>query len=189
LVIDRPIYVAISDPRHMVKVCRALRELGVEPRGVYGNEKVLFGVVVVDDGGEKFVEEMGIVVEGDVLYANPDEDPVCTAIKAIALSRGVAKGSPLVVGIDLGNRIGIALLLGREVIYAKSSRSYVKILELLQASLNCVESGRKIVRVGLPRRECPEYEKLIESIVKFVGNDVELELVSEARSSNTLSFL
>ncbi len=173
----------------MVRVCRALRDLGVEPRGIYGDEKVLNGVLIVDEGGRRFVEELGILVNGSTLTTGSNDDPLCVAIRAIAASRGVAKGSPLVVGIDLGDRIGIAMLMGREVIFAKSSRSHVRILELLHASLTCIESARKIVRIGIPRKECPEYEKLIEAIVRSTGDDVELELVPEARSSKRVALV
>ncbi len=172
----------------MVRVSEALRELGAEPKGVYREGSKLVGVVLVDEGGLRYIESAAIEVEGEVIRVD-GEDPACVALKAILASLGVSDPNPLIIGIDLGEHIGVALIAGRALVYAKTVRSYVKALDLVCTSLKCIESPRKIVRVGIPRKECPEYEKLVESLAKLLDPDVELELVPEARSSKLRSYV
>ncbi len=184
-----PIYMAILEPKTMVKVFEALRELGIEPKGIYRERTKIFGVVLVDEGGLRYLREAGIEVVGEILEVKEDDNPLCVALRAALASQGVRDPNPLIVGIDLGESIGVALIAGRVMLFAKSVKSYVKALDLVCSALACLDSSRKIVRVGIPRKECPEYEKLVEALAKALDPSVELELVPEARSSKLSSYI
>jgi len=185
----RPIYIAIMDPRTMIRVSRALRELDAEPKGIYREGSRIYGVALADREGLRYLERARVKVVGTLIRVSPSEDPMCIALRAIVASLGVSDPSPLIVGIDLGDNIGVALIAGRAVVFAKSVRNHYRALDLVCSSLRCVESQRKIVRVGIPRKECPEYEKLVESLARALDEDVELELVPEARSSKLRSYI
>ena len=160
-----------------------LRYLGVAPDTVD-----IRGVAVVDDGGIEYLIRKGIAVEGLILRLG--EDLTCTALKAaVATCKGDVEVHELVVGVDFGRRVGVAVITDSIVLAALSFRNIYKALDFIVTVLQCLEASKKVVRIGIPRKEDPEYDDFVNKLINSLSSDTGLELVSERGSSKSSLFL
>jgi len=177
----RSIYLAIYDPRTLVKIKTFLEELGLKPKGIEFNARKIVGIVLCDDRGLEYLKNMGIEIEGYAI--DVDNEPRCAALRALALSLNVDPDDGVaIVGVDLGERIGVAVILNGKLVVAKSFRNAELALELLSLVARCY-GCKKIVRIGIPRKEDPSYEKFIDRVVALLSDSIELELVPEVGTS------
>jgi len=182
----KPIYVLVYDPRTLVKVLRALEALGIEPKGVDAEQKVIEGVVIADDKGLEWSRRAGVKIRGTVVRV--EEDAMCTALRASHASKKGGEG-PLIVGVDLGENIGVAIVVGRSVVYAGTHRSSSKAIETLLSAVQCFSDRRRIVRIGIPKKDSEDYERVVKAIIESVDQGVELEMVPEHGTSKKEAFI
>jgi len=160
-----------------------LRYLSVAPDTVD-----IRGVAVVDDGGVEYLIRKGIVVKGLILQLG--EDLRCTALRAaVAACKGDVEVCELILGIDFGRKVGVAVITDSVVLAALSFRNIYKALDFIITVLQCLEASKKVVRIGIPRKEDPEYDAFINKLINSLSSDTGLELVSERGSSKSSSFL
>ncbi len=184
----KPLFIVVYDPRKLSKLMGFLDSLGVEYRGLDPNIDRVEGVVIVDEGGKEYLTRRGVKVRGIMIEL--DNDVVCAALRATTAScKGSAEANEIILGIDFGQRIGIAVVIDSVVVVALSFRSSFKALELVATILRCIDAAKKVIRVGMPRKEDPEYDNFINKLIKMVSEDTQLELVPECGSSRLVSFL
>jgi len=170
----------------MMKVMERLRELKLQFKGVYEKQRVIYGIVVADEEGYRYLEKNSVRVFGPLVFVD-DID------KAIARALVLAKGldfplSNLVVGIDLGASIGFAVVGDSKVLMTKLFVSKSKLFETLCWVVEKFESKRRCIRIGFARSTFDEYRAdIVDKIARIVPSDVELELVPERGSSKIRS--
>ncbi len=146
------------------------------------------GIVVVDRDGLEFLSRTGINVNGRIVFV--DENSRCTPIELLMIVQDIEGPiEELIIGIDFGKHIGIAVIAKDKVVYVENVHNWVKALEILDMFLECIRANRYTIRLGLPRKDEREYELLIERIVKVYGEKAIIELVPESGSSRNTSFL
>ncbi len=184
----KPLFIVVYDPRKLSKLIEFLENLGMEYRGLDPNIDRVEGVVVVDEGGKEYLTRRGVEVRGIVIELNNDVE--CAALRAATAScKGSTDANEVVLGIDFGQRIGIAVVIDSAVVVALSFRSSFKALELVSIALRCIDADKKVIRIGMPRKEDPEYDNFVSKLIKMVSEDTQLELVPERGSSRLSSFL
>jgi len=178
----------IYDPRKFVKVVEFIQMLGLKYLGVTPDTVDIKGVVIVDDGGIEYLTRKGITVNGPILRLS--ENLACTVLKAaVAVCKGDIEVRELTVGIDFGRKVGVAVITDSIALTALSFRSIYKALEFIITVLQCLEASKKVVRIGIPRKEDPEYDDFVNKLINLLSSDIGLELVSERGSSKSSTFL
>jgi len=178
----------IYDPRKFVKVVEFIQMLGLKYLGVTPDTVDIKGVVIVDDGGIEYLTRKGITVNGPILRLS--ENLACTVLKAaVAVCKGDVEVRELTVGIDFGRKVGVAVITDSIALTALSFRSIYKALEFIITVLQCLEASKKVVRIGIPRKEDPEYDDFVNKLINLLSSDIGLELVSERGSSKSSTFL
>ncbi len=168
---------------------RLLEELGFKCRGVDDSARRVVGVVIVDEDGMRYISSRGIDTSQAVVLTAID-DPICTVLKAVILCQQLSiPCRELVVGIDMGKNIGVAVVCDSRCVLAKSFRTALRALEMISNVFRCIDASRRVIRIGMPKKECGEYEEFVEKLVKIVGEDIELELIPEKGSSSFVLFL
>jgi len=179
---QRTLYLALYNPRTMMRVMERLRELGLQFKGVYERQRAIYGVVMVDEEGYRYLEDNSVRILGPLVFVD-DVD------KAVAHALVLAKGldfplSNLVVGIDLGASIGFAVVGDSKVLMTKLFVSKLKFFETLCWVIEKFESKRRCIRIGFTRSTFDDYKAdIVDRIAKMIPSDVELELVPERGSS------
>jgi len=178
----------IYDPRKFVKVVEFIQMLGLKYLGVTPDTVDIKGVVIVDDVGIEYLTRKGITVNGPILRLS--ENLACTVLKAaVAVCKGDVEVRELTVGIDFGRKVGVAVITDSIALTALSFRSIYKALEFIITVLQCLEASKKVVRIGIPRKEDPEYDDFVNKLINLLSSDIGLELVSERGSSKSSTFL
>jgi len=162
--------------------------LGLKYLGVTPDTVDIKGVVIVDDVGIEYLTRKGITVNGPILRLS--ENLACTVLKAaVAVCKGDVEVRELTVGIDFGRKVGVAVITDSIALTALSFRSIYKALEFIITVLQCLEASKKVVRIGIPRKEDPEYDDFVNKLINLLSSDIGLELVSERGSSKSSTFL
>ncbi|MEM4053462.1 MAG: hypothetical protein QW646_06910, partial [Ignisphaera sp.] len=136
-----------------------------------------------DENGLKYMDEMHIEVNGIVLN-----------IDSIGIERGTIMGvilsrtsdseiESVIIGIDYGEKIGIAILANSDVVFVNSYRDKVEALRVVRMFIDGVNAERKIVRIGLPSKHHRGYDNFVESLANTVKDSAIVEFVSENGSS------
>lgn len=162
--------------------------LGLKYLGIAPDTVDIRGIAIVDDGGIEYLTRKGVVVDGLVLRLG--ENLMCTALKAaVAACKGDVEVRELTIGIDFGHKVGVAVITDSVVLTALSFRNIYKALDFIITVLQCLEASKKVVRIGIPRKEDPEYDDFVNKLINLLSSDIGLELVSERGSSKSSTFL
>ncbi|MEM0005705.1 MAG: hypothetical protein QW406_02430 [Ignisphaera sp.] len=179
----RDVVVAVYDSRKLVKILNMLNNYRVSVKGIDERIRRIHGIVIVDENGLKYMDEMHIEVNGIVLN-----------IDSIGIERGTIMGvilsrtsdseiESVIIGIDYGEKIGIAILANSDVVFVNSYRDKVEALRVVRMFIDGVNAERKIVRIGLPSKHHRGYDNFVESLANTVKDSAIVEFVSENGSS------
>ncbi len=169
-----------------------LEEYKVNVKGIDDNVKFFHGILLVDNMGMEYIKNRRINVSGLIL--NVDEIGIEKCIvNTIIYSRisHISKQRNMVIGIDFGDSIGIAIFVNSDVILVNSYRSKEKVLEILKMFIEYSDNiVTKTIRIGLPRFLSDEYNTFVNTLIKsFRNHSVSFEFVSENRSSKQRQFI
>ena len=179
----RDVVVAVYDSRKLVKILNMLNNYRVSVKGIDERIRRIHGIVIADENGLKYMDEMHIEVNGIVLN-----------IDSIGIERGTIMGvilsrtsdseiESVIIGIDYGEKIGIAILANSDVVFVNSYRDKVEALRVVRMFIDGVNAERKIVRIGLPSKHHRGYDNFVESLANTVKDGAIVEFVSENGSS------
>ncbi|MEM0500800.1 MAG: hypothetical protein QXJ56_02850 [Ignisphaera sp.] len=179
----RDVVVAVYDSRKLVKILNMLNNYRVSVKGIDERIRRIHGIVIADENGLKYMDEMHIEVNGIVLN-----------IDSIGIERGTIMGvilsrtsdseiESVIIGIDYGEKIGIAILANSDVVFVNSYRDKVEALRVVRMFIDGVNAERKIVRIGLPSKHHRGYDNFVESLANTVKDSAIVEFVSENGSS------
>ncbi|MEM0152553.1 MAG: hypothetical protein QXJ95_02610 [Ignisphaera sp.] len=179
----RDVVVAVYDSRKLVKILNMLNNYRVSVKGIDERIRRVHGIVIADENGLKYMDEMHIEVNGIVLN-----------IDSIGIERGTIMGvilsrtsdseiESVIIGIDYGEKIGIAILANSDVVFVNSYRDKVEALRVVRMFIDGVNAERKIVRIGLPSKHHRGYDNFVESLANTVKDSAIVEFVSENGSS------
>lgn len=157
--------------------CRALI------KGIDENIKKINGVILVDENGLKYINEMHIKIDGIVI--NIDVVGVeRSAIMGLIFSRTLSsKIKNVIIGIDYGEKIGLAVLVNSDIVFINSYRDRTIVLKIIKMFIDSIDSARKIVRIGLPTKSHKGYNDFVNRLTNSIGDDVVIEFISENGSS------
>lgn len=177
----REVYIVIDDPRKLIEVLDKLNYFNIASKGIDIGIKYIHGIVLTDSGGHRYLLENNVYVDGYTI--NIDE---CGVEKGIAIAIVHAKSlytnplRKLVVGIDYGRNIGIAIVANDDVIYIHSYRSIEYMLRDIKFFVENIESETKVIRIGIAQ---DVDENFTNVIVEMFKNIAIIEFVPEYRSS------
>lgn len=177
----KDVYIVIGDPKKFVKILNYLEKYGVIVRGVDIDTKNIQGIILVDNEGLKYLNINGVEVHGYVI--NVDDYGV---EKSLALTIVLAKTSiarPLVrvvIGIDYGESVGIAVVVNNDIIYTHSHRCKENILSDIKFFIENIDAQIKIIRIG----STPSLDHVFVDLLVNMFKDIAIiELVPERNSS------
>jgi len=184
--------VSIYDSRKLVRVLKMLEEYKVNVRGVSDNIEFFHGILIVDNIGMEYVRNRGINVNGLIL--NVDEIGIERCIvNTIIYSRisHISKQKNMIIGIDFGDSIGVAIFINSDIVLVNSYKSKEKVLEILKMFIEYSDGiDMKTIRIGLPRSISDEYNIFVDTIIKSLSNyPVSFEFVPEDKSSKQRQFI
>lgn|GEM_PF-1357351 len=177
----RELYVVIENPRRLVKALEFFDHFKVKVRGISDSTKHVQGVVVLDSYGRKYLADNNIPVNGYVV----DID-VQGLEKGIAMAIICSKTlminplKRLIVGIDYGKNIGVAVIANDDVVYTGSYRSAEEAVNDIGFFVYNVESEVKIIRIGIAQ---DIDENFANTIVERFKDVAHIEFVPEYKSS------
>ncbi|MCS7112214.1 MAG: hypothetical protein N3D82_02585 [Ignisphaera sp.] len=157
--------------------CRAL------VKGVDENSRKVHGIIVADENGLRYMNEMRIEISGMVL--NIDSIGVERgAIRSVILSRtSSTRIESIIVGIDYGERIGVAVLVNSDVVFINSYRNKIEALKVVRMFIDSIDAERKIVRIGLPNKPHKGYDDFVVRLSSMLKESAIVEFISEDGSS------
>lgn len=127
-------------------------------------------------------QEMNLVGKKNMLLDSElDEEPALVKAKILRSITGIYQDDQLVIGIDPGSRIGIAVFYLQKEIESQVVTSVRKSIHLISALLDGVESRKKIVRVGYGDRVMAN--QIASKLYERFGNQIIIELVNEHGTS------
>jgi RNase H-fold protein (predicted Holliday junction resolvase) len=152
-------------------------------KGIDENIKKINGVILVDENGLKYINEMHIKIDGIVI--NIDVVGVeRSAIMGLIFSRTLSsKIKNVIIGIDYGEKIGLAVLVNSDIVFINSYRDRTIVLKIIKMFIDSIDSARKIVRIGLPTKSHKGYNDFVNRLTNSIGDDVVIEFISENGSS------
>ncbi|MEM1644347.1 MAG: hypothetical protein QXL96_00515 [Ignisphaera sp.] len=177
----RDLYLVIYDPRKLVRILDILSHFKVRARGVDVNVKRIHGVILLDSQGYRYLVDNNIGVDGYVID-----------VDVYGLERSIAKAiiytktllinpiKKMIIGIDHGKSIGIAVIVNDDVIYTHSYRILNEALEDIKFFVYNLDSELKIVRVGIANNID---ERFVNRIVEMFKDMANIEFVPEYKSS------
>ncbi len=179
----RDIVVAIYDSRKLMKILNILNSYRVLVKGIDENSKEVYGIIIVDENGLRYINEMHIEINGVIL--NIDTIGVeRSAIMGIILSRTSSiKIGSIIVGIDYGERIGIAIIVDSDVVFINSYRDKAEALRIIKMFIDSINVERKIIRIGLPNKPHRGYEDFVNKLASLLKESAVIEFISENGSS------
>lgn len=132
--------------------------------------------VVITTEGERH-----LIDHPNVLTYNVDEDPAGVVDEAIRIASGKESYEELVIGVDPGKVIGVAVLGDGKVIKREEFSSMVKAMDFIVTELNRLPSKVKRVRVGMGAPEVAE--EIARKLDATLPKDIVIEMVSEEGTS------
>ncbi|MEM4040442.1 MAG: hypothetical protein QXM83_01330 [Ignisphaera sp.] len=120
----RDVYVVVYDPKKFIKVLEILDKYGIKVRGVDVNTKSIHGIIIVDDGGRQYLASNSVDVYGYIIDIDEwgFEKGLASAI-VFAKTSIIRPLMNIIVGIDYGKSIGIAIIVNSDIVYTNSYRS------------------------------------------------------------------
>jgi hypothetical protein len=123
--------------------------------------------------------ESHVVNHSHLLVFNPETDPQALGSEVVKILRGKENYEEIVIGVDPGKVIGIALVADGAVIETENSFSVQEAVQNIQALLRGVDFSRTAVTVKVGSG-VPMYRKLTEAMDQELPPVVALEVVGEA---------
>lgn len=177
----RELFLVIEDPRKLVRTLEMLSKFKIKARGIDIGMKHLQGVVLLDSGGYKYLINNDVYLEGYTINIdiNGLEKSVATAI---VYTRTLI-ANPLrrmIVGIDYGKNIGVAIVVNDDIVHTDSYRSPVEALKDIGFFVNNINSYLKIIRLGITNNID---ENFVNTVINMFKDTVDIEFIPENRSS------
>lgn len=179
----RDVVVAIYDSRKLVKILNMLNNYRVSVKGIDERIRRIHGIVIADENGLKYMDEMHIEVNGIVLNIDSIGIEKGTIMGVILSRTSDSEIESVIIGIDYGEKIGVAILANSDVVFVNSYRDKVEALRVVRMFIDGVNAERKIVRIGLPSKHHRGYNNFVESLTNTVKDSAIVEFVSENGSS------
>ncbi|MEM2698089.1 MAG: hypothetical protein QXF17_02080 [Ignisphaera sp.] len=179
----RDVVVAVYDSRKLVKILNMLNNYRVSVKGIDERIRRIHGIVIADENGLKYMDEMHIEVNGIVLNIDSIGIERSTIMGVILSRTSDSEIESVIIGIDYGEKIGIAILANSDVVFVNSYRDKVEALRVVRMFIDGVNAERKIVRIGLPSKHHRGYDNFVESLANTVKDGAIVEFVSENGSS------
>jgi hypothetical protein len=132
------------------------------------------GVVITTRTESWSVKHSRIVIYDE---ADPNERVTEVVDRAIQIARGKKVYDELVIGVDPGDRIGVAAVVDGKIWRVRCCLSLGEASSVMDGILRDVEARRKIVRVGANSRS--NQDDLISALNKTLSQNVVLEEVPE----------
>lgn len=179
----RDIIVSVYDSRKLVKVLDMLYKFRALVKGVDEDSGRVDGIIIADGDGLRYMAEMHIEISGIVL--NIDSIGVEKgAVRSVILSRSSSiRVNSIVIGIDYGRRIGVAVLVDSDIVFINSYRDKAEALKIIEMFIDSIDVERKIVRIGLPSKPNREYDDFIARLLNVVKERAVVEFIIESGSS------
>ena len=118
-----------------------------------------------------------------VLVYNEDEDPTDVIEKALQILSGKSTYNQVVVGVDPGKTLGIAVMGDGNLLRSMNVFDTEEAAQKILRALNAVNAGIKKVRIGDGARE---YQlKLVKLLDRNLPPDITLESVNEEGTTRT----
>jgi len=118
-----------------------------------------------------------------VLVYNEDEDPTDVIEKALQILSGKSTYNQVVVGVDPGKTLGIAVMGDGNLLRSMNVFDTEEAAQKILRALNAVNAGTKKVRIGDGARE---YQlKLVKLLDRNLPSDITLESVNEEGTTRT----
>lgn len=158
-----------------------LNYFGIDVKGVDRETKRVQGVVIVDLEGYRYIMDNGIAVDGYIISVE-DHGLERSVARAIVYTKSlyIRPVRRVVVGIDYGKSIGVAVLVNDDVVYTRSYRSKEEVLRDIRFFIENIDSEVKIVRLGVAQDIDEDFAESAIDILKDIAN---IEFVPEFKSS------
>lgn len=164
------------------KIISALKSLGLPFDSVSPEEAALLNsqLIITTEEERILVGKKNLLLDNEL-----DDEPALIRAKILRSVMGMYQDDQLVIGIDPGNRIGIAVFYLQREIESRVMTSVRKSIELVSILLNTIKSRKKIVRIGYGDPAMAR-EIAIKLHMKF-KESVTIEFVNEYGTSNVRS--
>jgi len=133
-------------------------------------------VVITTPEEQAQIDHLNIVVLGK------SDDPTLIVDEALRLSQGKSLYEEVVVGLDPGKVLGVALIADGELLETRSCQTLKHASDTVVKILNRFPASRRIVRVG--SGVMPEALELTQRLDRVLPPDVVIELVPEDGTSH-----
>lgn len=177
----RELYLVIDDPRKLVKTLDVLSHFKVRARGVDVDVKRIHGVILLDSRGYRYLVDNNVGIDGYVIDVDVHglEKSIAKAIiyTKTLLINPIKK---MIIGIDYGKSVGVAVIVNDDVIYTHSYRILNEALEDIKFFVYNVDSELKIIRIGIAN---DIDERFVNRIVEMFKDAANIEFVPEYKSS------
>jgi len=132
-------------------------------------------VVITTPQERPLVKHLMVAVLGE------DDDPTLVVDEALRLSRGKSVYEKVLIGLDPGKVLGIALLVDGELVDTRICQTPKHALDTIAKIIQRFPANSKIVRVG--SGVMPYAQELVKGLDKILPPDVTIELVPESGTS------
>ncbi len=172
------VLVATVHGKPYYKIISALKSLGLQFDSVSPEEAARLGPNLVITTKE----ERAKIPHGKILLDSElDEEPALIKAKILRSIMGRYQDDQLIIGIDPGRRIGLAVFYLQKEIESKVVTSVKEAVDLVSVLLNGTTSRKKIIRIGYGD---PAMARSIANMLHAgFGNQVVIELVDEHGTS------
>uniref|UniRef100_A0A832ABF7 Uncharacterized protein n=1 Tax=Ignisphaera aggregans TaxID=334771 RepID=A0A832ABF7_9CREN len=183
----RDVYVVVYDPKKFIKVLEILDKYGIKVRGVDANTKSIHGIIIVDDGGRQYLASNSVDVYGYIIDIDEwgFEKGLASAI-VFAKTSIIRPLMNIIVGIDYGKSIGIAIIVNSDIVYTNSYRSKENALKDIKFFIENVDTQIKIIRIGIASNL---EDAFIDTLIDTFRDIASIELVPEHKSSKLRHFI
>lgn len=173
----------IYDPRSLVAIQRRLSELHISYYAVSDSGNVgSGGIVIADSMGRELLNANNPVILIDVDSLGIDRAAGIALLSSFGLG---TEANEIVIGIDVGRNIGMAVLADGELIYYDSSLSTYYIIDKVLWFANNVPCKNLVLRIGNTSGKESEALDLALRIVKALGTKARIEIVDERSSTSS----
>ncbi|MEE8132319.1 MAG: hypothetical protein V3T40_01950 [Nitrososphaerales archaeon] len=161
------------------KIINALKTFGMPFDSVSPEEAALINsqLVITTEEERNLIGRKNMLIDRDL-----DDEPALIRAKILRSLMGTHQDDQLVVGIDPGNRIGIAVFYLQKEIESQVVTSVRKGVDLISRLIRGTTSRKKIVRIGYGY---PAMARQIANILyKKFGDNIIIEFVNEHGTSS-----
>jgi RNase H-fold protein (predicted Holliday junction resolvase) len=139
------VLVATVHGKPYYKIISALKSLGLPFDSVSPEEAALIDsqLVITTEQERSLVGKKNMLLDSEL-----DEEPALIRAKILRRSMGIHQDDQLVIGIDPGNRIGVAVFYLNKEIESQVLTSVRKSVDLVSVLIRGTMSRKKIVRIG-----------------------------------------